>query len=324
VIRMATTPMSRVVGHLRRAALLQEADRLTDAHLLESFLVGQEDAAFEALVRRHGPMILGVCRRVLHNRHDAEDAFQATFLVLLRKAASIGKRELLVNWLFGVAHRTALQARKATARRRVKERQVPDMARKQVTRDDAIQDMLPLLDQELSRLPDKYRVPIILCDLEGKTRKKAAQQLGLPEATLSMRLDRARAMLAKKLARHGTTLSGGAVALAISQNTASAPHVLVSSTVKIACLVVGGKTEAVAAISAKVITLTEGVVKGMLLTKLKTMVAVLVVVAVLGSGVGTLGRMALAENQVEAKQDGAKSGDKRKKITNLKQKNARE
>ena len=85
---MATTPMSRVVGHLRRVALLQEADRLTDAQLLESFLVGQEEAAFEALVRRHGPMILGVCRRVLHDRHDAEDAFQATFLVFLRKAAA--------------------------------------------------------------------------------------------------------------------------------------------------------------------------------------------------------------------------------------------
>src|SRR5579863_8539564 len=166
-------------------------------------------------------MVLGVCRRVLHDRHDAEDAFQATFLVLIRKAASIGKRELLANWLYGVAHRTALKARKGAARRRAKERQVRDMAQTQVAGDEAIEKMLPLLDQELSRLPDKYRVPIILCDLEGKTRRAAAQQLDLGEKTFSTRLDRARVMLAKRLARHGTILSSSALALAISQNMAS-------------------------------------------------------------------------------------------------------
>jgi RNA polymerase sigma factor (sigma-70 family) len=283
---MATTPMSRVVGHLRRVALLQEADRLTDSQLLESFLIGQEDTAFEALVRRHGPMILGVCRRVLNDRHDAEDAFQATFLVLLRKAASIGKRELVANWLHGVAYRTALKARKATVRRRAKERQVEDMPQKQVAREDAIQDMLPLLDQELTRLPDKYRVPIILCDLEGKTRKAAAKQLAVPEKTLSTRLERARTMLAKRLSRHGPAPSGSAVAIAVSQNMASAsvPPSLVSSTVKIGALVVAGKIGPAAAISAKVAALTDGVVKGMFLTKLKTMAAVLVVVGTVGSG----------------------------------------
>src|ERR1700692_957981 len=130
---MASTPLSRVVGHLRRIALLQKADRLTDAQLLESFLLHREEAAFEALVRRHGPMVLGVCRRVLHDRHDAEDAFQATFIVLIRRAGSIGKRQLLANWLHGVAQRIALKARNATARRRAKERQVEDMARKQAT-----------------------------------------------------------------------------------------------------------------------------------------------------------------------------------------------
>ena len=159
------------------------------------------------------------------------------------------------------------------------------MAQKQVTGDDAIQDMLPLLDQELSRLPDKYRVPIILCDLEGKTRKAAAQQLDVPEKTLSTRLDRARAMLAKRLARHGKTLSGSAVALAVTQNMASAsvPPSLVSSTVKSASLIVAGKTGAAAAISAKVAALTEGVVKTMLLTKLKAMVAVVMVAGVSAS-----------------------------------------
>ena len=154
---MAKTPMSRVVGHLRRVAILQEADRLTDTQLVESFLARAEEAAFEVLVRRYGPMILGVCRRVLRDRHDADDAFQSTFLVFLRKVRSIRKHTSLASWLYGVAHRTALQARRTTARRRAKESQVEDMPQKQVTRDNAIQDMLPLLDQELSRLPDKYQ-----------------------------------------------------------------------------------------------------------------------------------------------------------------------
>src|SRR5205085_888059 len=121
---MATPPLSRVVSHLRRVALLQGGAGLSDEKLLECFLAHGENAAFEALVRRHGPMVLAVCRRVLHDRHDAEDAFQATFLILIRKAASIGKREFLANWLYRVAHRTALQTHKSTTKRRAKERQV--------------------------------------------------------------------------------------------------------------------------------------------------------------------------------------------------------
>jgi RNA polymerase sigma factor (sigma-70 family) len=260
---MATPPMNRVVGHLRRAAYLQETAGLRDEHLLESFLVHREDAAFEALVRRHGPMVLGVCRRILHDRHDAEDAFQATFLVLIRKAASIGKREFLAAWLYRVAHRTALQARKATARRRAKEKQVGDMAQKQDTGDEAMREMLVLLDQELSRLPDKYRLPIILCDLQSKTRKAAAEQLNLSERTLATRLARARVMLGKRLARHGTTFSGSAVAAAVTQNMASAsvPASLVSATVKAASVMAAGQTTASGLISAKVAALTERVVR---------------------------------------------------------------
>jgi RNA polymerase sigma factor (sigma-70 family) len=281
---MATPPMSRVVGHLRRAAYLQEAAGLRDEQLLESFLVHREDAAFEALLRRHGPMVLGVCRRVLHDRHDAEDAFQATFLVLIRKAASIGKREFLAAWLYRVAHRTALQARKAGARRKAKEKQVGDMAQKQDTGDEAMREMLPLLDQELSRLPDKYRVPIILCDLEGTTRKAAAQQLNLPERTLSTRLARARVMLAKRLARHGTTFTGSAVvAAAVTQNMASAsvPISLMSATVKAAAVMAAGQT---AAISAMVVAIMEGALKSMFLTKVKYLTSVLVLIAVLCAG----------------------------------------
>src|SRR5262249_33017945 len=147
----------------------------TDGQLLSQFLSRRDEAAFVALVRRHGPMVLGVCRRLLGNEADAEDAFQAPFLVLVRTGASLPARATLGDWLHGVAHRTALGARRACARRRAKEQA---MARPEV-QDEAIQDdWLPLLDEELSRLPENYRLPIVLCDLEGKTRRGAAERLG--------------------------------------------------------------------------------------------------------------------------------------------------
>src|SRR5262249_9287871 len=145
---------------------------LTDGQLLGRFLSSRNEAAFAALVRRHGPMVLGVCRRILGDFHDAEDAFQATFLVLARKAASVVKRESLGNWLYGVAYRTALQARVTNARRRARERPMRDMPHPELPPAEP-QDWRPLLDRELSRLPEKYRAAIVLCDLEGRTRREA-------------------------------------------------------------------------------------------------------------------------------------------------------
>src|SRR5262245_49736137 len=183
--------------HLRRMELLRDGAGSTDGQLLEAYICRQDQVALAALVQRHGPMVWGVCRRVLGNYHDAEDAFQATFLVLVRKAASIASPELLANWLYGVAHQTALKARATTAKRRARERQVTDMPEPGVTDHDLWRDLQPLLDQELSRLPDRYRVAVVLCDLEGKTRKEAARQLGVPEGTLAARLARGRVLLAK-------------------------------------------------------------------------------------------------------------------------------
>src|SRR5947209_5026354 len=189
--------MNAVIGHLCRASLLTAGSGPSDGRLLESFAHRGDQAAFEALVRRHGPMVLGVCRRVLGDVHAAEDALQATFLVLVRKAASIAKRELLGNWLYGVAYRTALKAKTAAARRRAKERQVRPMPNPG-NEEEVWRELQPLLDQELSRLPDKYRIPVVLCDLQGKSRQEAARQLGCPEGTVSSRLARARVMLAKR------------------------------------------------------------------------------------------------------------------------------
>src|SRR5271170_4507596 len=197
---MTISRLNSVLHHLRDGLATIGP---SDGQLLERFLARRDENAFDALVRRHGPMVLGVCRRVLRNSHDAEDAFQATFLVLVRKAASIALRDLLANWLYGVAHQTALKARATAARRKQRERQVAEMPETAVAKENLWQDLQPLLDEALSRLPDKYRRVIVLCDLEGKTRKEAAQQLVCPEGTVAGRLARARAMLARRLAQRG-------------------------------------------------------------------------------------------------------------------------
>jgi RNA polymerase sigma factor (sigma-70 family) len=220
--RMPTNPMSEIIHHLRRTLLLRDGMDLTDGQLLESFVRRGEQAGLEALVRRHGPMVWGVCRRILRNHHDAEDAFQATFLVLFRKATSIVPREMVGNWLYGVAQKTALKARAATAKRRTKERQEAEMPEPAATEKDLWMDLQPLLDHELGLLPDKYRVVIVLCDLEGKTRREAAGQLGCPEGTVGSRLARARTMLIKRLAARGLAVSGSTLAAVLSEQLASA------------------------------------------------------------------------------------------------------
>lgn len=281
---MATTDMSQVLQHLRKTLLRQDAAGMTDGQLLGCLIEHRDEAAFAALVRLHGPMVWGVCRRILPH-HDAEDAFQATFLVLVRKAASIRPRAMVGNWLYGVAHQTALKARATTAKRRTREKQMTPMPDPAVAEQELWHDMQSLVDQELARLPDKYRVAIVLCDLEGKTRKDAAWQLGCPEGTLAARLARGRAMLAKRLARHGLTVTSGAMAGVLAQNAASAsvPTSVVSSTISAASLLVAGQT-ATGVISPKVAALIDGILKAMLMTKLKVAVAVVLVLGFIVGG----------------------------------------
>jgi RNA polymerase sigma factor (sigma-70 family) len=285
---MSASPGDDVLRHLRRAALRPDGADLSDGQLLDCFLRRRDEAAFAALVRRHGPMVWGVCLRTLRNHHDAEDAFQATFLVLVRKAASIVPREQVAGWLHGVAYHTALKARAAAARRRLKERQPTAMTRSTADPHDRWEELQPLLDRELSRLPEKYRIPVVLCDLEGKTRKEAARQLGWPEGTLSGRLARARALLARRLARHGLALSGGALALLLADEAAIAavPPAVLRETIR-----AGGvwATDTAGGISARVLILTNGVLRAMLLSKLKIATGVVMVAGLLGMGGGLLG-----------------------------------
>ena len=164
---------------------------LPDDQLLELFLAGDGDSAedaFAALVDRHGPMVLGVCRRMLLSSHDAEDALQATFLILARRAASIGRREKLAGWLHGVAVRTASEAKRRSERERTRERRLMAVSNVEAAPAEDWNDLVPLLDEELSRLPQRYRTALVACELEGKSRRDAAGQLGLSEGTLSTHL----------------------------------------------------------------------------------------------------------------------------------------
>jgi RNA polymerase sigma factor (sigma-70 family) len=278
----------RLLDQIRRVAVQGMGERRTDGQLLEHFINQRDEGAFALLLRRHGAMVWSVCRRVLGNPHDADDAFQAVFLVLVRKADSVRPREAVGNWLYGVAYRTALEARGRIARRRAKELSLHDMPPPQTKPDELRQELGPILDRELSRLADKYRLPIVLCDLEGRSRREVARQLAIPEGTLSSRLATARKKLAARLARFGFVVSGVALTalLADSTVTAGIAPSLFTTTTKAALMVAAGPAVAAGVVSATVSTLTEGVLKTMFIAKIKTTALVLCSVAALGIGTG--------------------------------------
>lgn len=282
-------PLSGLVQRVRRAALLREPAQLPDGRLLQEFIDSRNEAAFEMLLKRHGPMVLGVCRRILGNHHDAEDAFQAVFLVLARKAHSVTPRDLVGNWLHGVAFRTALQARGRLGRKRAREKQVTDMPQIFADSPADAQELHQALDRELGRLPMKYRSAIVLCDLEGRSRKEVAGQLKIPEGTLSSRLAKGRELLARRLARHGLVLTSGMLASTLIEQTAlgALTPSLVSVTVQAAALAAAGQSAA-GLVSTNVLALSQGVMKAMFLDKLKVL-ALLIACILGGFGAGVVG-----------------------------------
>jgi RNA polymerase sigma factor (sigma-70 family) len=286
---MTTNHLNRIVLNLGQVARVQAATNLPDGELLECYITRRDETAFATLVRRHGPMVLGVCRRILRNEADAEDAFQATFLVLVSKAASVRPRGMVSNWLYGVAHNTALKAKAMNRKRHTKELAAGKTPKAQIA-DEIWQQLQGLVDGELSHLPDNYRVPIVLCDLEGKTVKQAALHLGWPQGTVATRLRRGRQLLARRLSKSGLAISGALVAAVCSEAAASvrlSPSCVVSTN-QAAKLFAAGKAAAPGAISAKVTALTEGVLRAMLLTKLKLLTAVFAVLVMFVSGAGLL------------------------------------
>jgi RNA polymerase sigma factor (sigma-70 family) len=284
---MQTAALKRVLAQLRQQAGVTAFKDLSDADLLELFRVRREEAAFTLLVQRHGPMVLGVCRRVLGNSHAAEDAFQNTFLVLVRKAGSLRKPQSLGSWLYGVAYRTASQALRQACQRHVSE-QAAIVSR---TAPDALEalsqaELYAVLDEEISRLADKHRRPLILCCLEGKTYEQAAQEMAWPISTVAARLKRACELLRQQLARRGITLPVGAVAALLAEQVAAraVPALLILSTVRLAAQTLAGQ----AATALPIVTFISGMVKGMTTTKLGVAITLLLTVSLAVAGVGVL------------------------------------
>jgi RNA polymerase sigma factor (sigma-70 family) len=244
---------------------------LSDSDVLARFIERREDASFAELVRRHGPVVRAACQRALGASADADDAFQVVFMILARKAATLRDAALVGPWLHTVAVRAANRVRQMARRRHRRERQISAMPEPALPATEP-RDWLPLLDAAIQRLPERLRVPLVLCELEGKSRAEVARLLGLKEGTLSSRLARARDVLRRRLRRTGTIVAGAGLAAAFAYCREAVPTALLTTTTQAA---ISG------AMSASVAALTPGVLKIMLLTKLKTVLAAMLTMAVL-------------------------------------------
>jgi RNA polymerase sigma-70 factor (ECF subfamily) len=258
---------------------LRALDALTDGELLGWFVERQQEAAFAVLVRRHGPMVLSVCRRVLRHSHDADDAFQATFLVLAQKAHRLRRPELLANWLYGVAYRTALHARQRTARRGEREREAAKMIVPSDEPEGDAQELRRILDEELHRLPEKYRAPLVLCYLEGKTNEEAARLLGWPTGSMSHRLARGRDLLRERLESRlaGLSILLPTIFLADHLQPAVVPLFLARMTAHKAALLIGGKVVVTELISESVRELMEATLLSLANSRWKLLLSVFLV-----------------------------------------------
>jgi RNA polymerase sigma factor (sigma-70 family) len=262
---------------------------VADRVLLERFICQRDESAFAALVERHGGMVIGICRRVLRRAHDAEDACQASFLVLARKASSVRKRDSLASWLHGVAYRVATNLRRDLARRAARESRQPDTVDDDTMADITRREEQALIDEELARLPARYRAVLVLCYLEGKTRDEAAQELGWTVGKLRRQLERGRELLCRRLTRRGLTLSAALFVTALTEGAASAaaPPALVVATIKSGLLFAAGHTAATVGISLRAVALAEAMLKSLFVAHLKMAAGVLAVAAV-GASVAPL------------------------------------
>ena len=277
-----------LVRDLRRLVEAQATRDLSDAQLLEQFARGRDEAAFAALMCRHGRLVWHVCRHVLHQEQDAEDAFQASFLVLALKAASLRRRQGLGNWLHGVAYRVAMNARRKAMRRQAHESRKAAAASRALPAAEALHELQILLHEEIDHLPAKYRVTLVLCGLEGKSKSEAARELGWKEGTVSGRLARARKMLEARLARRGVLLSAAwaATTLGAEAGAAVLPSPLVWATTEAALHLVAGQALTAGIVSGQVAALVKGALKATSLTNLKLALAAVLGLILLGTGAG--------------------------------------
>jgi RNA polymerase sigma factor (sigma-70 family) len=295
---MVKTQASPLMQFLKRVVEDPRLKDLPDLDLLRRFITQHDEAAFAVLIRRYGRTVFSVCRCVLPCEADAEDAFQATFLVLARKAESIRKGQSLGSWLYGVAYKTALKARANAASRRSHEAKTPVRSASSPGDDLSWREVQAVLHEELNRLPEDYRAPLVLCILESRTLDEAAGQLGCGKGSLRGRLERARQLLQSRLTRRGLGPMALVAAWAVT-GTASASRV--ASTVKAATTVAAGGA-ATAVVSAKVAALTEGVVNAMFASKVKIAAVMLLLVGALSAGIWFLGTGGPAVQGQEPKQ----------------------
>jgi RNA polymerase sigma factor (sigma-70 family) len=294
---MAEQPLHTVLRHLHRLAAEPEIAEASDQDLLGRFNRSHDQAAFAELVRRHGPMVREVCRRLLGQEADVDDAFQAVFLVLARQSRSIRNRKSLSSYCYGVAYRTAQRARRDSVRRRRREARTAARAPADPAREAVWQELCRALDVELYRLPEEQRAALVLCYLEGRTRDEAARQLGQSLRTLDRRLERGRNQLRLRLARRGLTLFTALLGVGLAEESLSAgvPAVLVASTTRAATLVAAGQALAPGLLPAEAVALMEGVLKAMFRTKLKLIFVVLLALGLVGTATGFLAFRAPAQ-----------------------------
>jgi RNA polymerase sigma factor (sigma-70 family) len=275
----------------------------TDSQMLDHFVRDGDHGAFRGLVSRHGPAVLQVCRGVLHDPHEAEDAFQATFLVLVRKAPLIKDPESLGGWLRGVAYRTAIRARCRAARRRALERTRAEMGRIEDFPDEIAPELRQMIREELERLPDTYRQAVVLCYLEGLTHQEAARKLGWPLGTVKIRLVRGRRLLRERLDRRGVGLGAGLLLLLLEPRNAKAvPQPLLDSTVRAMNLAKTGRQATLASEFARAIAMADSTLGAALGLKLHWLWPIVVLVAVFLGLTGLTGATVLAFHRPPAPQ----------------------
>jgi RNA polymerase sigma factor (sigma-70 family) len=311
---MAETPVARVLHHIQKLFAAQRGEKCSDQHLVQRFVDAGDADAFEVLLRRHGPMVLRVCRQVVRHAQDAEDVFQATFLVLARKAAAIRKQASVASWLHGVAYRLSIRARAGTLRQVAREEQGKSVPLMDLPADVTWLELQEGLHEELDRLGEAYGAPLVLCYLEGKTQDEAARQLGWTVGTLRRRLEQGRKLLHARLTRRGLTLPAALMAAGLSEGVTNVAvaGTLVASTVKAAFAFKAGTV-----ISANAALLAERGLRYMFLCKLKSVAALVLTLSVAVGGAGFIVRSALTadhlEKQIAAAQAPAPGAGKPKK-----------
>jgi HlyD family secretion protein len=310
---MARHNLSSLVRYLRQLAGSGQGDGAGDAELLERYVRNRDEAAFELLVWRHGTLVFNVCRRILSCPQDAEDAFQATFLALVRKAGSINRRGSVAAWLYKVAYRVALEARQRTRKTAMVEKSGGEMLAVQPAYDPLWSDVRPILDEELNRLPERLRRPIVLCYLEGKSNAEAARELGCRLGTIYSRLSRGRELLRQRLQRRGVTLPVAALTTILTANLSESAPAISLVWVAARAAFAFADPSAAAAVSPRVATLAEGVLRTMFVTKLKIAVVMVLVLGVVAGGLLTQARTVNPQPEARTEDPPPKSagGDKK-------------